>query len=82
MEATDIMSINAQTLASDADRGPLAWTPRALTLLAAFAVAFAMPVGPLLSLGLLAAVAAGIGIAELRRHGGQGMPALPFTLED
>ena len=76
------MSINAPTLASDADRGLLAWTPRALTILAAFAVSFAMPVGTLLTLALLAATAAAIGIAELRRHGGAGMPALPYALED
>lgn len=82
MEATDIMSINAQTLASDAGRGPLAWVSPALIILAAFAISFAMPLGPLLALALLAATAAGIGIAELRRHGGAGLPALPFALED
>lgn len=82
MEATDLMSINAPTLASDTDRSPLVWTPRVLIILAAFAIAFAMPLGPLLTLGLLAAIAAAIGIAGLRRHGGKGMPALPFALED
>ena len=76
------MSINAPTLASDIDRIPLIWTPRVLIILAAFAICFAMPLGPLLALALLAATAAGIGIAELRRHGGAGVPALPFALED
>ena len=82
MEATHLMSINAPALASDTDRSPLVWTPRVLIILAAFAIAFAVPLGPLLALALLAATAAAIGIAEIRRHGGEGMPALPFALED
>ena len=82
MKATDLMSINAPALASDTDRRPLGWTPRVLAILAAFAFAFAVPLGPLLALVLLAATATAIGIAELRRHGGEGMPALPFALED
>ena len=72
----------APTLAPDADRLPLSWVPQAATILAAFALSFAVPVGTLLTLALVAATAAAIGVAELRRHGGQGVPALPHALED
>ena len=58
------------------------WAPQAATILAAFALSFAMPVGTVLTLALLGATAAGVGIAAQRRHGGEGMPALPHALED
>ncbi|MDN3563222.1 hypothetical protein ACFQY5_00545 [Paeniroseomonas aquatica] len=76
------MTTITSTLIPEADRMPLSWAPQAATILAAFALSFAMPVGTVLTLALLGATAAGVGIAAQRRHGGEGMPALPHALED
>lgn len=61
---------------------PLTWLPQVATIALAFALSFAMPVGALLTLVLMVAMAIAAGIAGLRRHGAAGVPVLPFSAED
>ena len=82
MQTTLVDSDRPTTNRPETDWRVLAWAPRAVTVAVAFAMLFAMPTGAMLTLALLVATIAAAGIAELRRHGGQGVPALPYALED
>ncbi|MDB5372638.1 MAG: hypothetical protein JWP04_1280 [Belnapia sp.] len=71
-----------QISALETDAAPLIWLPQVMTLALAFALSFAMPTGTMLTLVLMAALVLAAGIAGLRRHGGAGVPILPFATED
>jgi hypothetical protein len=76
------MKIKPQVIVPVANWTPPAWASQAVTVVAGLAILLALPANAMLITVLTGAIGAGIGIAELRRHGGPDVPALPYVLED
>lgn len=76
------MKIKSQITAPAANWTPPAWTSLAATAVVGLAILLVLPTNAMLITVLAGAIGAGIGVAELRRHGGQGVPTLPYALED
>ena len=58
------------------------WPLPVTGVLAILAASLVIPGGLLLAIGVATAAGLGSLVAELRRHGDGGVPALPFALED
>ncbi len=72
------MSLKFHTLdLADFPRLP-GWSLPAMALLLALALSPFVPANLVFVAGLASVLATGIGVAGLRRHGGPGVPSLPY----
>lgn len=58
------------------------WSLPALAILPALALSPVLPANLIFVAGLTALVVTGVGVAGLRRHGGPGVPSLPYGASD
>ncbi len=71
----------ATQAAARLDKG-LSLVLAAVGLLIVLAVLVALPDNLVFAVGVAMAIGVGLMVADLRRHGGPNVPALPFVLED